>query len=272
MFVALGPRYDETEARKAITSSRSWAEALRRLGMCPTGGATKVLRKYAEQWEIPTEHFDQYASLRAPRRRQPLDEILIEGSTYSRSHLKQRLYADGLKRPVCELCGQDELWHGRRLSLVLDHINGVRDDNRLSNLRIVCPNCAATLETHCGRGRQLNRRDLECERCGKQFKPKYATQRYCSRSCGSRWDRRRRPRPASRRVIRPPRAQLLRQVNAIGYSATGRRYGVSDNAIRCWLRDYEQDRAMAEGADPTAVEIPTRTWPKRGGPGDGGAR
>jgi HNH endonuclease len=37
------------------------------------------------------------------------------------------------------------------MALILDHINGVRDDNRLENLRIVCPHCAATFETHCGR-------------------------------------------------------------------------------------------------------------------------
>lgn len=53
--------------------------------------------------------------------------------------------------PVCELCGQDEIWHGRRMSLILDHVNGVRDGNRIENLNIVCPNCAATLPTHCGK-------------------------------------------------------------------------------------------------------------------------
>jgi hypothetical protein len=37
------------------------------------------------------------------------------------------------------------------MSLIIDHINGVGDDNRLENLQIVCPNCAATLDTHCGR-------------------------------------------------------------------------------------------------------------------------
>ena len=67
------------------------------------------------------------------------------------------------------------------MSLILDHINGVRDDNRLENLRIVCPNCAATLETHCGR---KNRREPDlrsCKRCGKRFEAKYRSHRYCSR-------------------------------------------------------------------------------------------
>src|SRR5215210_4803733 len=58
-----GPRYSEDEARKAIAGSRSWAEALRRLGMCQSGGGGRVLRKYAAAWRIPTGHFDPYARL-----------------------------------------------------------------------------------------------------------------------------------------------------------------------------------------------------------------
>ena len=102
------------------------------------------------------------------------------------------------------------------MSLILDHINGVPDDNRLENLRIVCPNCAATLDTHCGR---KNRREPDvrsCKRCGKQFEAKYRSHRYCSHACGCRWDRSR-----------------LRG---------GRKYGVSDNAVRKWVGFYERER------------------------------
>jgi predicted RNA-binding Zn-ribbon protein involved in translation (DUF1610 family) len=244
--VSRGPRYSEQEARKAISASRSWAEALRRLGMCQSGGGGRVLRKYAIAWGISTEHFDPYASARRPRSRLPLDEALVERSTYSRKDVKRRLYQEGLKQPVCELCGQDEIWRGARMSLILDHINGVSDDNRLENLRIVCPNCAATFDTHCARGRRLDRSPRPCERCGEPFTPKYPRQRYCSLECGSRWDRSGRPRPSTRRVDRPPYPQLLREVRAVGYCATGRRYGVSDNAIRKWIRQYEREAAARD--------------------------
>jgi hypothetical protein len=170
-----------------------------------------------------------------------LDEILVEHSSFSRGRLKERLYEAGLKRPTCEMCGQGELWRGRLMGMILDHINGVSDDHRLENLRIVCPNCAATLDTHCGRGRLIYRATQDCARCGAAFCPKYATQRYCSRECGTRHDRKGVVRPGARRVERPPYPQLVREIHALGYCGTARRYGVSDNAIRKWIRAYERE-------------------------------
>ena len=182
----------------------------------------------------------------------PLDEILVDGSTYSRGSLKRRLYAEGLKSPRCELCGQGDVWRGRPIALILDHVNGVADDNRLANLRIVCPNCAATLPTHCGRNGHLLR-ERECARCGAAFRPKSGRQRYCSRACGTRHDRRRAAYPERRKVDRPPYPQLVREVRALGYLGTGRRYGVSDNAIRKWLRAYQREAEDAPAARAAAT-------------------
>ena len=134
------------------------------------------------------------------------------------------------------------------MGLILDHVNGVSDDNRLTNLRIVCPNCAATLDTHCARKRRLVRVEQACVRCGKSFRPRDGRQPYCSRECGTRWDRSGVARPKARKVDRPPLSQLLREVNAIGYLATGRRYGLTDNAIRKWLKQYEREAEQAEAA------------------------
>src|SRR5215211_3260122 len=118
------PRYVEEEACQAIASSRSFSEALRKLGMRPAGGNHRLFKEWVERWEISTAHFDAGASARrAPSRAPtPLEEVLVEGSTYSRNNLKQRLFLEGLKERRCEMCGQDENWRGRTMSLILDHI------------------------------------------------------------------------------------------------------------------------------------------------------
>lgn len=252
--------YTEEEAKAAIAASMSWAESLRRLGLCPTGGAWRVLKKYAKLWEISTDHFDPAAARQHNLKRPPapLEEMLVEGSRFARKDVKRRLLAEGLKEPVCEMCGQDEVWRGKPMAMILDHINGVRDDHRLENLRMVCPNCAATLDTHCGRRNRVTRAKRSCARCRAGFVPSYATQRYCSRHCGVRWDRASGGRsgrgawgmaaPQTRKVDRPPYGALLSEIEATSYLAVGRKYGVSDNAVRKWVRFYERqiEREKAE--------------------------
>jgi len=251
------PRYTEEAAREAVAASLTYSEALRRLGLRPAGGNHRLFRKWVDEiWKIPTEHFDaREARRRALATRQgpiPLEEILVENSTYNRHGLKHRLYRSGLREPVCEMCGQDENWRGGVMAMILDHINGVPNDNRLENLRILCPNCAATLDTHCGRkNRQLpSRRD--CPICGEQFVAAKNDMKVCSVECRNRYAADRsaalsfgRARPHRRLVERPPFEVLVQEVRDFGYLAVGRKYGVSDNAIRKWLRQYERELALS---------------------------
>jgi hypothetical protein len=235
-------RFTEDEARAAIAASLSFSEALRRLGLRPAGGNHATLKKYVALWSIPVDHFDphraQRQALANAHHRRPLSEVLVEHSTFSRGHLKERLYREGLKARICELCGLGEEWRGERMGLILDHINGVADDHRLENLQIVCPNCAATLETHCGR---QNRKRRHCLHCNVEFWPLTQRQRYCSVECGRKAPCTPGPRPQTRKVARPPYNHLMREIHALGYEAVGRRYGVSGNAVRKWVRQYERE-------------------------------
>src|SRR5215212_7485194 len=221
-FVPRRRRYTDEEAREAIASSLSYSDALRRLGMRPAGGNHRTLKVLAERLAISTDHFDPHAAqreaLRAANRPIPLDDILVRGSSYNRHNLKRRLDDTGLKRPICERCGQDEMWRGRHMALILDHINGEATDNRLENLRIVCPNCAATLDTHCGKALRRPRTARACRGCGALFVSENRARRYCSYECyastvvGV-------PRPDRRTIERPPLAQLLAEIGVSSWCA-----------------------------------------------------
>jgi hypothetical protein len=253
------PRYTEEEARVAIADSESFSDALRRLGAgryrrqrqgpAQVGRAMahldEPLRSLGRQPPFPAPHADP--ARQGPRLRVDVLALAAQAPPLQLRPLKQR---------ACELCGQDELWHGRRMSLVLDHVNGVPDDSRLENLRIVCPNCAATLDTHCGRKNRRLPDRASCLRCGAEFVPRDLRHGYCSRYCGMRSKRvEGLPKRALRRVERPPYEQLLREIAETSYVAVGRKYGVSDNAIRKWVRQYERELGLLSevAAGPEAL-------------------
>jgi HNH endonuclease len=239
--------FSEANLRAAIEQSICWADALRFLGYVPKGSNFRTLKKYAERWNIPTDHFDPHIGRRraALTRAFRLEEILVANSTYPRGKLKRRLLRAGLKEHVCEMCGQGETWNGRRMSLILDHVNGVSNDNRLENLRMVCPNCAATLDTHCGRNIP---RERICAGCGQLFMPHTMQHRYCSQECWGQVAAERyrgKSHPAARKVSRPSYEQLMADVASMSMLAVGRKYGVSDNAVRKWIRWYEYRQQAA---------------------------
>jgi hypothetical protein len=122
------------------------------------GYSFKSLREFISKNSIDISHFKSEEIRLAKMNnyivnnvKKPTAELLVINSTAQRKEIKKRLYDEGLKERKCELdnCGQGEIWRGKRISLILDHINGINNDNRLENLRIVCPNCNATLDTHC---------------------------------------------------------------------------------------------------------------------------
>jgi len=81
----------------------------------------------------------------------PLSEVLIENSTYARHALKKRLIEEKLLEYKCQSSSNEGTWNGYRLSLHLDHVNGIFNDNRLANLRFLCPNCHSQTDSYAGK-------------------------------------------------------------------------------------------------------------------------
>jgi len=215
------------ELEKVVKESKTKTECLKKMGLRAAGGNYKTITKYIEEYQININHFDAH-QVRIEKINQlntekkiPLSEILIENSTYNRHRLKERLYDENIKQRKCELCGQDEIWYGNRMSLIIDHINGVWDDNRIENLRIVCPNCNATLPTHCGKNKTHN---SEVEKVDGRTVMTESKKKFYENS---------------RKTMRPDYNTLINDIKFLGYVKTGKKYGVSDNAIRKWLRYYE---------------------------------
>jgi 5-methylcytosine-specific restriction endonuclease McrA len=85
-----------------------------------------------------------------------IDEMLTEKSPYARPHIRARLLNNSILKQECSICGISE-WLGKPLSFDLDHINGISDDHRLENLRMLCPNCHSQTETYRGRNKKLRK-------------------------------------------------------------------------------------------------------------------
>jgi hypothetical protein len=152
-------RWDDGDLARAVAGSRSLTQVCRSLGYTPNGGVHRMVSGHVRRLGIDTSHFTGQGwakgSAHSPaRHRHSLDAILVERSPYcSTGHLRRRLIAAGLKPAHCEERGRHE-WRGQKLPLHLDHINGDHTDNRMENLRILCPNCHAITPTWCRRKAQ----------------------------------------------------------------------------------------------------------------------
>lgn len=206
-----------------------------------------------------------------------LKEILKERSPYSSWKLAKRLIKEGYKSHKCESCNNTE-WLGQPIKLELHHINGDHDDNRLENLQLLCPNCHAYTDNFRGKNQKRNksksaqeetpgvesskfgeslpgnagvnaepspsnREGVEtrrkkpkaskpkepkfCAFCGEELRnTKY---KYCSQECAH-----------AAVSKRPPMLELLEKFKELkSYLQVGKYYGVSDTAVRKWVRLYK---------------------------------
>ncbi|NEE12104.1 HNH endonuclease [Streptomyces sp. SID7499] len=145
------------ELRVAVTQSASFAEVLRLLGRPDKGWQRAMLRQWIAREHVDTAHFLGQAHNRgkhgmAPARRP--EEVLVrhDGNHRTKTSLLRRALSSVGVPEQCVRCGIGPEWLGKPMTLEVDHINGDWSDDRLENLRLLCPNCHAVTSTWCRGG------------------------------------------------------------------------------------------------------------------------
>jgi hypothetical protein len=159
-------RWNTEDLKAAVASSTSIRQVIEKLGLVPAGGNYEQIKRAIKEHKLDTTTITGMGWRKnrtfpfTPRIQ--LETILTKDSNFQSFKLKKRLFLVGLKKPKCELCGWAKMSPDGRIPVELDHINGDRYDNRLENLRILCPNCHSLQSTH--RGMNQKRRGGEIGR------------------------------------------------------------------------------------------------------------
>jgi hypothetical protein len=213
------------EFKSIVERSSSYREVLSFFHLENKGGNHRTLKERIIEDAVDDAHIrnkpQNHAAVKANSI--PLELILVNNGPYSiaTSSLRKRLIKAGLLEEKCAQCGCDPIWQSKRLVLQLDHIDGSRKNNILSNLRLLCPNCHSQTPTFAGKKMKKIRR---CN-CGAEIK-KYS--RVCAK-CASFF---------KRKIDRPSKEELATLLENHSWCFVGRLFGVTDNAIRKWARLY----------------------------------
>lgn len=231
----------------AVKNSSSIAQVLVRLNLAPYGGNYKTFHKRVKELNLDTSHFTGKAHnggrVIGPKR--PVEDYLSNEQTISSNNLKKRLINEGLFNHQCSTCGCTK-WFGADIPLELDHIDGDNKNNNLSNIRLLCPNCHAMTDNY--RGRNIKRQPKRivgvvsshpnqkrgcgknvCLDCGVECSRQSLRCKSCAASESQNGKRK-----------RPSKEQLLKDKEELRFfTRIGKKYSVSDNAVRKWFVYYD---------------------------------
>lgn len=148
---------EKEKLEEAVKNSFSFAQVLKKIGLAPKGGNYRILQRKIKEFGLDISHFTGKAHLKGKThnwsKQFPLENILVENSNYQSYKLKNRLIKQDLIVNKCSECGLQDTWNGKKINLHLDHINGNNTDNRLENLRMLCPNCHSQTDTYTGKNK-----------------------------------------------------------------------------------------------------------------------
>ena len=157
IFLSKGLNY----LKDIVKSSSSLSQVVNHFSYSKSGAAFNLLKNLLNKNQIDYSHFTQQNTTPYYNSNtKPIEYYLKENNVVDRRYLKKRIIDEKLLNYKCQICNLDPIWQGELLSLHLDHINGQNNDNRLENLRFLCPNCHSQTETYSGKSRR--NKCIEC--------------------------------------------------------------------------------------------------------------
>jgi len=212
------------EFERIVKKSSSYKEVLVTLGFAiKSGGNYKTLKARINKDGTDVSHIEENKkSFRGVAKEIPLHEVFVKNPD-NFVNIKKKILKLNLIENKCSKCGLENEWQDEPIVLQLDHINGDHDDNRLENLRILCPNCHSQTKTYGGKNVRENNPDRICK-CGA---PKSNRSNSCLKCV---------EKPT--KIEWPPDEELIERASSQSMLSLSRELGVSDNAIRKRLKKF----------------------------------
>jgi len=170
-------RYTVSQVGEAIEKSKSWRQVCKEIGLKYAGGNVRTMKNIACAHDFNFSHFlgQGWNMGGEPLNEMPPEEVFVKDSSYiSKCGLKKKILKYNLLKYKCCECKIEGEWESKPLQLHLDHINADTLDNRIENLRFLCPNCHSQTPTYCRRNTDIERKNY-CSKCGRKIWRKNAS-------------------------------------------------------------------------------------------------